>query len=99
MISECPICYELLVLRITPCSHSFCESCLPKLTSCALCRYPLHCISTTSPTLPSTLFDANFILSRDDYPQHTFTLYHYIDNVDDVDDVDDVDHNDENVYN
>lgn len=38
MRSECPICYKVCSLKKTSCGHFFCDSCLNKLTSCALCR-------------------------------------------------------------
>lgn len=40
-MSECPVCFEvkeLIKFDNEECSHSFCESCLPKLKLCALCR-------------------------------------------------------------
>ena len=38
-MEKCPICYETKELvKFDVCTHSFCASCKPKLSKCALCR-------------------------------------------------------------
>ena len=46
-IDECPVCFESITaqrpaINTGVCRHCFCQSCLNRLTSCAICRAPLR---------------------------------------------------------
>lgn len=38
----CPICIENLAENYTECNHSYCISCLSRISRCAMCRNPLQ---------------------------------------------------------
>jgi hypothetical protein len=40
-LDECSICYEEKLLNTTVCNHKFCDECLFKIKSCAMCRKQL----------------------------------------------------------